>query len=130
MLQLCLLRNADESPRTTSTVLDGVGSDFIVDLSMETRDVLIDDMYFVLGIASYHASLFFQGVAAEDGGLALFDDKFVDFCRGGGSSLFFDFLFWFGCALARGIVAPETSLFKAFSIEEEVVVALDALFDP
>ena len=130
MLQLRLLRDADESSRTASTVLDGVGSDFVVDLSMETRDVLIDDMYFVLGVASYHPSLLFQGIAAEDGGLALFDDQFVDFCREGANPLFFDFLLWLGGALVRSVVAPETSLFEAFSIEEEVIVTLDALFDP
>lgn len=59
---------------------------------METGDVLIYNMYFVFGVASYHSSLFLQGVAAEDGGLALFDDQFVDLCREGANHLFFDFL--------------------------------------
>ena len=44
---------------------------------MEPADILIDDMDLAFAVPADHASVFFEGVAAVNGGLALFYDQLV-----------------------------------------------------
>ena len=44
MLELCFFRDADESARTTPAISDVILSIFVFNLSMESRDILINNM--------------------------------------------------------------------------------------
>jgi hypothetical protein len=80
MLELCLFRDADESARTTSAISDIVLSTFVFNLSMESRDILINNMNLIFGVTSDHSTVFFERVTAENGRFTLLYDELIDFC--------------------------------------------------
>jgi hypothetical protein len=73
MFELSFLRNSDKCAWTASAISDKVLSSLIVDLSVKSGDILIDDMYLVFRVTAYHSTVFFEWIATVHRRLALFN---------------------------------------------------------
>lgn len=64
MFEFCFFRDAYEGAGAAAPVPDEVVAVLVVDLGMEARHILIDDVYLVFAVPADHPPVFFQRIAA------------------------------------------------------------------